>query len=245
MQRGKMMQKVIDTALKEVGYLEKKTNAMLDSKTSNAGLNNYTKYGKAQGCNGYAWCDAFVDWCFVQAYGKTMAEVMLGGFSNYTPTSANYFKEMDRYFSTAKKGDVVFFKNTQRICHTGIVYDVKNGMIFTIEGNTSGGTSVVANGGGVFKKSYSIKNSRIAGFGRPNYEMKFDTVKKGDENYSVKVLQKLLNKVGYNCGIADGEYGSRTEEAVLAFKIAYELSSTNTFGQKAWSELLRRVYADM
>lgn len=44
--------KVIEVAKKEVGYLEKRTNARLRSKTKNAGSNNYTKYGKWFGMNG-------------------------------------------------------------------------------------------------------------------------------------------------------------------------------------------------
>ena len=38
--------KVLKIAESEVGYLEKKSNKDLDSKTSNAGYNNYTKYGR-------------------------------------------------------------------------------------------------------------------------------------------------------------------------------------------------------
>ena len=38
--------KVIDIALGQVGYLEKKSNSNLDSKTANAGYNNYTKYAR-------------------------------------------------------------------------------------------------------------------------------------------------------------------------------------------------------
>ena len=37
--------KVLEIALAEVGYLEKKSAKDLDSKTANAGYNNYTKYG--------------------------------------------------------------------------------------------------------------------------------------------------------------------------------------------------------
>ena len=36
--------KVINYALSQVGYLEKKTNKDLDDFTANAGYNNYTKY---------------------------------------------------------------------------------------------------------------------------------------------------------------------------------------------------------
>ena len=40
----KAIEKVILIAKNEIGYLEKKSNSQLDSKTANAGSNNYTKY---------------------------------------------------------------------------------------------------------------------------------------------------------------------------------------------------------
>lgn len=163
--------KVINIALQEVGYLEKKSNKDLDNKTANAGSANYTKYGRDMGCNGYAWCDAYVDWCFVKAYGKESAKRLLGGFSNYTPTSAGYFKKMNRYYEVPQKGDIIFFKNAERICHTGLVTRVSNGTVYTIEGNTSKGSSVIRNGGGVYQKQYSISNPRIDGYGRPDYSI--------------------------------------------------------------------------
>lgn len=163
--------KVINIALNEVGYLEKKSNSQLDSKTANAGSANNTKYGKNMGCNGLAWCDAFVDNCFVQAYGREKAKELLGGFSNYTPTSAQYFKNMGRWHtSDPKVGDQVFFKNSTQIYHTGLVYKVDSSKVYTIEGNTSGASGVIANGGGVCKKSYALSYDRIAGYGRPDYD---------------------------------------------------------------------------
>ena len=42
--------------------------------------------------------------------------------------------------------------------------------IYTVEGNTSGGSTLVANGGGVAKKSYSSDYSRIACIWRPKYK---------------------------------------------------------------------------
>ena len=142
---------------------------MLESKTANAGSNNYTKFGRDMGCNGQPWCDAFVDWCFKKAYGTAEAKALLGGWSNYTPTSAQYFKNMHQWFTTPQRGDVIFFKNSQRICHTGIVLEVKNGRVYTIEGNTSGGSTLEANGGCVAKKNYPLGYNRIAGYGRPKY----------------------------------------------------------------------------
>ena len=180
------MEDMIRVALAEEGYLEKRTNDMLESKTANAGSNNYTKFGRDMGCNGQPWCDAFVDWCFKKAYGTAEAKALLGGWSNYTPTSAQYFKNMHQWFTTPQRGDVIFFKNSQRICHTGIVLEVKNGRVYTIEGNTSGGSTLEANGGCVAKKDYPLGYNRIAGYGRPKYSNTSAAVPSNTSDYYPK-----------------------------------------------------------
>ena len=189
-------EKVINTALQEVGYLEKKSNQNLDNKTANAGSANYTKYGRDMGCNGYAWCDAYVDWCFVKAYGKENAKRLLGGFSNYTPTSAGYFKKMNRYYEVPQKGDIIFFKNAERICHTGLVTRVLNGTVYTVEGNTSKGSSVIRNGGGVYQKQYSISNPRIDGYGRPDYSVLSTKVDDFGNLKETAEYKKIRDKIG-------------------------------------------------
>lgn len=169
--------KAVAIAEEEVGYLEKKSNADLDSKTGNAGSANYTKYWRDLKLNSYQgqpWCNAFLNWCFVQAYGLAAAKQLLcsnNGFSYYTPTSAQYFKNSGQWHtSNPKAGDVIYFKNSARIHHVGLVYKVSGITVYTIEGNTSGGSTVIANGGGVCKKSYVLNNPAIAGYGRPKYD---------------------------------------------------------------------------
>jgi len=164
--------KVIEVAFAEVGYLEKASNNQLDSKTANAGDRNYTKYARDlfPDLQGQPYCDMFVDWCFVKAYGKATAKKLLGGFSAYTPESAQYFKDRNQWYTdNPEKGDEIFFENSVRICHTGLVYNADSENVYTIEGNTSAGEQVIPNGGGVCKKSYKLHDSRIAGYGRPNY----------------------------------------------------------------------------
>lgn len=182
-------QKVIDIALNEEGYLEKASNKDLDSKTGNAGSKNYTKYardmdaipgfynGKKQGA---AWCDIFVDWCFVQAYGVDDGRALLcqptksaGAGCKY---SRQYYKAKGRLFDSPEPGDQIFFYPSDgiggsAIQHTGLVYKVDNTYVYTVEGNTSGASGVVANGGGVAKKKYKLNYNRIAGYGRPNYSV--------------------------------------------------------------------------
>lgn len=180
-------QKVIDIALAEVGYLEKASNSQLDSKTANAGSGNYTKYARdldAMGFyngrkQGHAWCDVFVDWSHVQAYGKaaalsltcqpTKAANNCGAGCRY---SMDYYKAKGQFYTGGPQpGDQIFFYSSDKssISHTGLVYKVSGSKVYTVEGNTSGSSGVVANGGGVFKKSYSLTYGRIAGYGRPKY----------------------------------------------------------------------------
>lgn len=65
----------VGVARGEVGYLEKASNASLDSKTANTGTSNYTKYGEWMkqsklGQNGVYWCQQFVSWCAYKACQK-------------------------------------------------------------------------------------------------------------------------------------------------------------------------------
>lgn len=183
--------KLIKIAEAEVGYLEKKTNKYLDSKTANAGGGNYTKYARDLDAipnfyngkkNGFAWCDVFVDWCFVQAFGITRAKELLlqpneslGAGCKY---SMNYYKKAKQFYSIPKVGDQIFFKNSTTITHTGIVYKVDNTYVYTIEGNTNSGNDIViANGGCVRKKKYKLTNKSIAGYGRPKYKTTTKTTK--------------------------------------------------------------------
>ena len=171
--------KVLAIANAEVGYLEKSSNSGLYSKRGNAGYNNFTKYGKemhdifpAVMDFPAAWCDAFVDWCFYKAYGIANARKMLcGNFDDYTVQSAQLYKNKNRWFNAPQIGDQIFFNNANgRICHTGLVVELTNNYVYTIEGNTSGASGVIANGGGVCKKRYAYTYNRIAGYGRPLYD---------------------------------------------------------------------------
>lgn len=217
-------QKVLDIALSEVGYLEKETFAQLDSKTANAGDENYTKYSRDLATvnfyngskKGAAWCDVFVDWCFYKAFGKAAALAITfqptNNKTNYGAGcrySREYYQKKGRLYDAPQIGDQIFFysKDKSEIAHTGLVYNVDNSKVYTVEGNTSGASGVISNGGGVCKKSYSLSYNRLAGFGRPDYGIQAVkeeqvqapktntsyttyTVKKGDSLW--KIAKKLL-----------------------------------------------------
>lgn len=178
-------EKVLAVARAEVGYLEKASDKDLDEKTANAGTKNHTKYARdldALGTYngpkcGYAWCDVFVDWCFVMAFGWETAMKMLnqgkGSYGAGCTASANYYKAAGRFHTTGPQpGDQIFFTNDGKSAnHTGLVVEVKGGRVYTIEGNTSGASGVVANGGGVCAKSYALTYKNIYGYGRPDWSL--------------------------------------------------------------------------
>lgn len=220
--------KVVEIALGEVGYLEKKSNSNLDSKTGNAGYNNYTKYARDLDAipsfyngrkNGYAWCDIFVDWVFVEAFGAETAKDLLrqpdksyGAGCYY---SANYYKKYGQFYTqNPKPGDQIFFWNSSKtdVAHTGLVYDVDRNYVYTVEGNTSSSSGVVANGGGVFCKKYSLGYSRIYGYGRPKYDAEPVTNTSPVTNYvpTVKEWQLAAIADGYRFPKygADGDWGN-------------------------------------
>ena len=220
---------VIAVAKTQIGYLEKETNANLDSKTGNAGDENRTKYArdfdskypdfyntKKQGAE---WCDIFVDWCLVSAFGVTKALELLGQPTKSCGAgcswSAKYYKQKGRFYKSPKVGDQIFFKDSKgEPCHTGLVTKVTTTHVYTIEGNTSSTKGVVANGGAVAEKSYSKTYSRIYGYGRPNYDAE---PKKAKKKYSgklpsVKIAYYVINSNGtktkkYRTWLRNGDRG--------------------------------------
>lgn len=160
MTKTEAVEKVIKIAKNEIGYLEKKSNSQLDSKTANAGSNNYTKYWRdvKSSYQGQPWCAAFVSWCFMKAFGLNKAKKLLKHWPYvYCPTLGQLFTKN----ANPKVGDIVIFYHNGTFTHTGIVTAVNGDRFYTVEGNTSGASGIIANGGGVCAKSYL--NSQMPG----------------------------------------------------------------------------------
>lgn len=168
---------VVDLANAEVGYHEKASNSSLDDPTGNSGGANWTKYARDLDAlpnfyngakNGFAWCDVFVDWCFVHIFGEELGRKML-----YQPEksagagclySAGYYKQNNAFHRTNPRiGDQIFFSySAGEYSHTGIVVEVNGNTITTVEGNTSDS---------VGRRTYETSNYSIAGYGTPNWEL--------------------------------------------------------------------------
>ena len=188
----KAINALITTAKAEIGYLEKASNSQLDDKTANAGYNNYTKYWRdvKPEWNGDYWCAVWVSWCFMKTFGLETAKKLLKHWAYvYCPTMADLFT----LHANPKAGDIVIFWSNKKkeFVHTGIVTKVDGDRFDTIEGNTSGGSSIVANGGSVCAKTYL--NSQMIGtkFCRPDYSIVKSTM---NSSSTSKPSQTTYNK---------------------------------------------------
>lgn len=181
MEKNEIINELVKFAESQVGYKEKKSKKDLDSKTANAGANNYTKYAqffddlRKKGVDVYngeknigksaAWCDVFVDYVFVQVCGLDKGLKML-----YQPArnscgagcrfSAEYFRKNKAIKSTPAVGDVVYFGPVGEENHTGIVVKINAKSFITIEGNKNNQVSRV-----------SHKLTEAVQFGRPDWSI--------------------------------------------------------------------------
>lgn len=164
---------LIACAENEVGYLEKRSNSQLDSKTGNAGTANYTKYWRdlKPSYQGQPWCAVFVSWIMYKTFGLETAKKLLKHTSDfpyvYCPTLGARFTK----HANPQRGDIVIFYRNGTFAHTGIVTNVQGDRFWTIEGNTSGGSTIIANGGGVCAKYYYNSNLPGTKFCRPDYSI--------------------------------------------------------------------------
>ena len=152
---------VINIAKKYIGTKE-------NPKNSNNVIFNTEYYGKAVQGSSYPWCAVFIWYVFKKAGASGL--YYDGKKCAYTPLLANYYKQIKRFYTVPKAGDIVFyqFPNSNRINHVGLVTEVLGpNKIKTIEGNTSVGND--SNGGVVLERVRST--TYVKGYGRPLYNM--------------------------------------------------------------------------
>lgn len=177
-----MYDEVISAAESWLGYLEKKSNAQLEAITANAGSANYNIFAERynalwnENLQAQPWCAIFVSVMLRQACGKEIVP----HFASCSVGIRNFQAGKGGTWLTGApaRGDLIFFSDAKGApAHVGFVSSVGKDTVVTIEGNTSGASGVVENGGGVCKKMYALNYSRIIGYGRPSYETDNDRAK--------------------------------------------------------------------
>ena len=245
--------KVIAKVQNEVGYIEKASNANLDSKTDNRGTNNYTKYSRdinklgLMGCQGQPWCATFQFAMEVDAYGLDQAlknwNMTRSSYTGYNCFSTyNTFKRVGKTSKTPKLGCLVIFtfSHMARV----VAVDEKKKTFTTIEGNTSAKT-YDRSGGMVAQKTYSFTDSKIKGFCIINYdeepttkkvsETKMPTIRYGSKGDAVKVWQIIVGVT------PDGDFGNITLNATKKFQKKHGLEVDGIVGEKSWKSGLESL----
>lgn len=179
--------------------------------------------------------------------------------------SAQYYRQQGLYNNTPKVSDQVFFQTGGQIDHTGIVVEVTDSAIVTVEGNSSDQMN---------RNTYSRANSYIAGYGHPLYSdsstvlpepakpepepstsaqtsavtcvFSLPQLKNGSVGSAVKNAQTLLITKGYTCGgtviagheSADGDFSPATERSVKTFQGRNNLTADGIVGAATWKALL-------
>ena len=246
MTKDEAVNRLLAIARKEIGYHEKNSASGLDDPQANAGSGNWTKYARDldrilnfynTAKQGAMWCDVFVDWCFVAAFGPEVGRKMifqpLGSAGAGCSFSLSYYQQAGHFHpGNPAPGDQIFYTYAAgEISHTGIVEKVDGGSVTTIEGNTSDG---------VGRRSYNLGDGRIAGYGTPDWSLvssvstpdtggqetapapqpvpapsgpsctvTLPELHQGDTGTPVERLQTLLIGRGYYCG--GRSYGGREQ----------------------------------
>jgi len=128
------MEKILEVAISQIGVEEDKLH-------TNHG--EAVKYQIAAGLpkgGGFAWCQSFVYWCGLQAYGETNPIPKTGGVLdcwNKLPKTKKILKA-NLKVDMIKPGSQFFLDEGKGLGHTGIIESVDaNGTLHTIEGNSN------------------------------------------------------------------------------------------------------------
>lgn len=256
MTKDEAIKRVLEVAASYVGYKEKATNRDLESFEGNAGTGNWTRFGRdVDACsgwmngskNGYEWCSIFVSAVFLYAFQNAdlAREILfqpkrsLAAGCGY---AAQYFKNHGAFYKQPHPGDQVFFVVAGGIGHTGIVEQIGDSWVQTIEGNSK---NMVA------RHVYNLNDSYIAGYGMPNWALAASVeappdqpverpmLKFGSRGTDVKFLQSMLLQLGEKLPKygADGDFGSETEAALKSFQKKNKLEVDGIVGPKTWAKI--------
>lgn len=244
---------IVKIATQQIGYHEKDNDSTLYG--SAAGSKNHTKYAaelhnagffNGDKC-GYDWCAVFVTWCAWKLTGsKDKAMDLLcqtGPYGAGCTQARYYYKSAGRYDKNPKVGDQVIFNSGKELyVHTGLVIQVTDSKITTIEGNTLNQ---------VAQRTYYRSDANIDGYGHPKYdaekiaevkeecEVKMPYLKQGSSGEAVRSIQRICKNLGYYNLNIDGEFGPKTAEAVKKLQKYLGVGVDGEVGSETYGALFK------
>lgn len=179
-------------------------------------------------CRGYVW------YCFNQV-GITISTV--GATTQWNTTS--HWAERGTTDNLPNLVCALYKKDGNKMKHAGL--HIGNGQIMhctNANGSPGVTTDTIANKTwthyaipiGLYTDE-EIKNAEKVNM------MNFTMLKKGSTGGAVVELQKKLNELGYDCGTPDGNFGSKTDNAVRKFQADYNLKVDGIAGSTTLKKL--------
>jgi len=186
MTKQEAVQLLLDTAREQLNYKE--------------GPNNYNKFAEDQritklyGWNvqNQPWCCVFVNWVFINTFDYATGIALTYGGSAACRFSAALFKNNGAFVSTPEPGDQIFYYAGGDINHTGLVEEVTESTVITLEGNYSDGVSRV---------THSLNDPAIAGYGRPNWELIAEELELITEPVDLSKIKRSYYKLSLGDGV--------------------------------------------
>ena len=244
------LKELLALAKSQAGYQEKASNACLDDFHENAGYQNYTKYSRdvdnwgLEGCQGQPWCATYQFWLEAKTFGVDAA---LGHFHMDREHYQAYncaciyraFQSAGCVSGSPQAGALVIFQDYR---HVGRVTEIKDGRVYTNEGNTSAlyGDS---NGGTVREKNYILTDPNILGYCIINY---------GEDNGETDTEKGFLPEGTIQAKSQTESYQrwlNTWYSSLLTTYMGEPLEEDGSFGPKTrqgsllvWKDILNRLY---
>jgi uncharacterized protein (TIGR02594 family) len=180
-----------------------------------------------------SWCSLFLNWVALKA-----------GLARSNNGRAESWSAMGVVVTEPEPGDIILLTNatgSSRITHAGIYtgFSQDKTRVYVLGGNQS---NMVNNTG--FRSNLIVGFRRLTPAGTPPIATQEPELRKGDRGPAVVALQDALKLLGFNAGTSDGDFGPRTEAALIAFQQSVPgLSATGVYNPETKKYLLEKTAA--
>ncbi len=170
------------------------------------------------------WCSIFVNWIAFKL-----------GLKKTDSASARSWNSVGKRTDNPQPGDIVVFwreSPTSWKGHVGFFLGFSNDrkLVFCLGGNQGNAVSI---------QSYDAK--KVLQFRvlheEKNLSIPRPVLKKGSKGVEVEKLQLILNHLGYNCGDADGDFGSKTLKALQIFQADNRIGVDGIYGRQSQTKI--------
>jgi len=165
------------------------------------------------------WCSIFINWC------AKKAGLPMSGRAN-----ARSWLNIGKDIQSPIPGDVVvFWRNDPQSWegHVGIFLGFHSNAtrVFCLGGNQSDAVTIA---------DYDV--DKVLGYRRLEklqaLSIPMPVLNKGDKGLEITKLQLVLNHLNYNCGDVDGDFGTKTKDALKLLQANNLLSIDGEYGNK-------------